>query len=102
LISVLFLILQIASAGGDYPIELSAPFYQSISPFLPLTYTLEALRASMFGSYGGQWLQSLCTLIPWIVASLGLSLLSKKRFRYIEDSEYGPALDLSFGKKENN
>jgi len=99
LISVLFLILQIASAGGAYPIELSASFYQSISPFLPLTYTLEALRASMFGSYGGQWLQSLCYLIPWIVASLGLSLLSRKRFRYVEDSEYGPALDLSFGRK---
>lgn len=101
LLSVLFLVLQIASAGGAYPIELSAPFYQNIAPYLPLTHTLEALRAAMFGSYSGQWYFNLIWLIPWVVISIGLSTLSKKRFRHVEDSEYGPALDLSFARRKN-
>lgn len=41
---LIFLLLQLAGSGGTYPIVLSNGFFQSISPFLPMTYSVEALR----------------------------------------------------------
>ena len=96
LLAVLFLVVQIASAGGAYPIETSPSFYRAISPWLPMTHVVEGLRAAMFGSYGGDWTRSLTPLIPWAAIALGASFLSTKRFRYVDDADYGPALDLSF------
>ncbi len=96
LLSVFFLVVQISSAGGAYPIELSPRFYQVISPWLPLTHVVGGIRAAMFGSYNGEWVNCVYFLLPWIFISLCLSLLSTRRFRYVEDGEYGPALDLSF------
>jgi YhgE/Pip-like protein len=98
LLSVLFLVVQIASAGGAYPIQLSPRFYQAVSPFLPLTHVVRGLRAAMFGSYNGDWTRTLLCMLPWVIISLCISLFSTRRFRYVEDSEYGPALDLSFKK----
>ncbi len=98
LIAVIFLVIQIASAGGAYPIELSPPIYEWISSYLPLTFTVKGLRATMFGSYGGAWLQYIFFMMPWIIVCLSLSFLASKRFRYVEDGDYGPALDLSFKK----
>jgi len=95
---VMFLVLQIASAGGAYPIELSPPFFRGLSPFFPLTHVVQALRAAMFGSYDGAWGRCILPALPWAAVSLGLSFLSRKRFLYVPDAAYGPALDLSFGR----
>ena len=54
--ALILLILQLSSAGGVMPVELSGSFYQSISPWLPFTWVIKALRASMFGAFDGQWL----------------------------------------------
>jgi putative membrane protein len=98
LLAIIFLVVEIASAAGAYPIELSPKFYQVISPYLPLTFTVEGLRAAMFGSYDGGWPARIVTMLPWIAFALAGSCLSARKFRYVEESQYGPALDLS-GKK---
>lgn len=98
LLSVLFLVVQISSAGGAYPIELSPFFYRALSPYLPLTHVVHGLRAAMFGSYNGEWARCMLPMLPWIVISMALSVISSKRFKYVEDGDYGPALDLSFRK----
>jgi len=95
LISVIFLVVQIASSGGAYPIQLSPRIYQVIAPFLPLTFTVEGLRAAMFGSYDGNWVRSLLALLPWMLISLVFSFLSTRQFQYVAEEDYGPALDLS-------
>lgn len=41
---LIFMIIQLASSGGTYPIELSGAFYRVINPFLPMTYSIRALR----------------------------------------------------------
>lgn len=96
LLAVLFLVMQIASASGSYPIELSPLFYRAISPYLPMTHVVGGLRASMFGSFDGEWARCMLFMLPWILVSLCLSFVSTRRFRYVDDSEYAPALDLSF------
>lgn len=76
-----------------------ASLFRALSPLLPLTHVVRALRAAMFGSYGGEWGGCILPAIPWAAVSLGLSFLSRKRFLYVPDAAYGPALDLSFGRR---
>lgn len=60
---LIFMILQLASSGGTYPIVLSNGFYQSIYPYLPMTYAIEALRNAI--SIGGSM-----TIAVWLFAAL--------------------------------
>ncbi|QAA31788.1 YhgE/Pip domain-containing protein [Clostridium manihotivorum] len=45
---VLF-ILQLASSGGTFPIETAPGFFRVLSPFFPMTYTVEGLRMIISG-----------------------------------------------------
>ncbi|MFC7440196.1 YhgE/Pip domain-containing protein [Laceyella putida] len=44
-LSIIVLMLQLASSGGTYPLELVPEFFQAIHPYLPMTYTIHGLRA---------------------------------------------------------
>lgn len=43
IVFILF-ILQLASSGGTFPIETAPKFFRVLSPFFPMTYTVEGLR----------------------------------------------------------
>lgn len=45
-IALILLVLQLAAAGGTFPLEVEPTFFRSISPFLPMTYGIELLRES--------------------------------------------------------
>ncbi len=92
-VAVLFLILQISSAGGPFPIELSGSFYRTLHPYLPFTHVLEALRACLFDAYGGDW--------PWFylrmlgVWALATALaLAVGRWRVVPEADYEPAIEV--------
>lgn len=55
-LSLVVLLLQVGSAGGSYPIELSPKFFQVVHPYMPMTYIVTGLRQtiSMTGSIGTQ------------------------------------------------
>lgn len=46
-ISLLMLLLQVGSAGGSYPIELSPKFFQVVHPYLPMSYIVSGLRQTI-------------------------------------------------------
>lgn len=43
-LALVLLILQLTSAGGTYPVEVAPKFFQAIAPYLPMTYTVDAIR----------------------------------------------------------
>ncbi|SHE51439.1 putative membrane protein [Seinonella peptonophila] len=43
-LSIVILMLQLASSGGTYPIELLPKFFQNIHPWLPMSYTVHGFR----------------------------------------------------------
>jgi putative membrane protein len=51
-IAVVLAFLQIPGASGMYPIEMTPDFFRAISPFLPFTYGIDALRETIGGFYG--------------------------------------------------
>jgi len=99
LIAVLFLVIQLSCSGGIYPIQTSPEFYQFLYPYLPLTHVMNALRASMFGSYDGDWIRYLLFLIPWLMISFAFAFFSADRYKYVADDQYGPALTVSFKRE---
>lgn len=48
-IAIILLVLQISGAGGNFPIQVSPPFFQAIYPFLPFTYAVSLIRESVGG-----------------------------------------------------
>jgi putative membrane protein len=92
-LALLLLALQISASGGVVPIELSGDFYTSLSPWLPMTWMIQGLKAAMFGAYAGDWLQ------PWgmTLALVGVSALLATwigRWHHLPSKTLRPALDL--------
>ncbi|WP_395669648.1 YhgE/Pip family protein [Rhodoferax sp.] len=92
-LAMLFLALQISSSGGILPVELSGSLYTTLSPWLPLTWVVRALKAAMFGAYGGAW------LVPTLLIALaGLVALASAcwvgRWRYVKAQSLRPAIDF--------
>lgn len=54
-IAMFLLAVQLSSSGGILPVELSGGLFAQISPWLPLTWVVESIKASMFGAFGGAW-----------------------------------------------
>ncbi|MCF0240597.1 MAG: YhgE/Pip family protein, partial [Streptococcus gallolyticus] len=72
-LSLVMLLLQVGSAGGSYPIELSPKFFQVVHPYMPMTYIVTGLRQtiSMTGSIGTQ----VGVLSAFLVAFMVLGLI---------------------------
>lgn len=49
--AVIILVLSISGGGGNFPIEMSGPFFRMINPFLPFTYAVNLIRESVGGLY---------------------------------------------------
>ena len=64
--------VQLASAGGTYPIETSPGFFQAMHPWLPLTYAVEAFRSFIAGGDIGV-AHGVTVMTVWAV--IGLLLL---------------------------
>ena len=91
-LGVLLLVLQISGAGGAFPLAILPPFYSSISPFLPATHAITALRASIAGYAGHEYGDAMWFLASFILfaAFLGLALrplLVRKNRRMVEKLE---------------
>jgi putative membrane protein len=54
-LAMVLLAVQLTASGGILPVELSGGLFVQISPWLPLTWVVESIKASMFGAYGGAW-----------------------------------------------
>ena len=92
-LAMLFLAVQLSSSGGVLPVELSGTFFATMSPWLPITWVVHGLKASMFGAFDGVWQTSWHqVLLAGAAAALVATLLG--RWRYVPRSALVPAIDL--------
>ncbi len=84
-IMVIGLVMQIGGAGGIFPVQLSAPFFQAIYPWLPLTHSMQAFESAMFGVYGDQYWMSLACLLAFLAASLVVGLVLRRPIIRLND-----------------
>ena len=64
------IILQVPGSSGMYPIEMMPPFFQAIGPWLPFTYSNNAMREAIGGFYGSNLAYNLGMLLLFVVPSI--------------------------------
>lgn len=76
---IVLVILQIPGASGLYPIEMMPDFFRQIYPFLPFTYSINALRETIGGFYGNSWGVNVGKLFIFAFLFFALGLLGRPR-----------------------
>ncbi|MBO7675400.1 MAG: YhgE/Pip domain-containing protein [Atopobiaceae bacterium] len=64
------IILQVPGSAGMYPIEMMPPFFQAIGPWLPFTYSNNAMREAIAGFYDGNLAYNLLMLLAFVIPSI--------------------------------
>lgn len=77
-IVIILLVLQISSSGGTFPIEVIPVFFQKISPFLPFTYAIGALREAQGGIFYPSLYRDLIGLSIFAAIFILVGLVLKK------------------------
>jgi putative membrane protein len=92
-LAMLFLAVQLSSSGGVLPVELSGGFFTYISPWLPMTWVVQAIKASMFGAYDDGWMAPLAQVAA---AGLAATVMASfvGRWRYVEHTEMRPPIEF--------
>ena len=73
-IAVVLVIVQIPGSSGMYPIEMMPGFFQALHPLLPFTYGINAMRETIGGMYGADYLWNLGVLAVFLVLSLAVGV----------------------------
>ena len=79
-LAICLLILQITGCGGSYPLQILPDFVQNVSPFLPATHTVDAMRAAMFGMYNGDFWVQLGELALFLIPAALIGFALRKPF----------------------
>ena len=90
---ILLLTLQLAAGGGVMPIELTADVFRAVHDWLPFSWVVKALRASLFGAYDGGWLRPWLEVVLVGLLALLLSCLVR-RWKVVPAQEYRPAIEV--------
>ena len=77
-IAVFLLIIQVTSGGGSFPLQMLPDFFQVLSPFLPATHVINAMRAAMMGVYMNDFWIEIGLLLLFVVPFLLLGLVFRK------------------------
>ncbi|NKY39445.1 YhgE/Pip family protein, partial [Cellulomonas septica] len=88
------LVLQLASAGGTYPVETSPAFFRALHPLLPMSYGVDGLRALLTGNPDGRLWTAVAYLVTLLVASLAVTSWRAGRMRTWTLSRLHPALTI--------
>lgn len=76
-LAVIILVVQIGGSGGTFPIDVTPSLFQNLNPFLPFTFTIEAMRECICGTYGNDYWIYLLKLCAYLLAALVIGLLIK-------------------------
>ncbi|MDG4864869.1 YhgE/Pip family protein, partial [Streptomyces sp. T-3] len=89
-----FLMLQLTSAGGTYPVQTSPGFFSAIHPFLPMSYVVEALRRLISGGGLGPVWQACAVLAAFTLGALALTAVSARQKQVWTLDRLHPELSL--------
>lgn len=80
-IAVIVMVIQVAGAGGTFPIETLPKVYQMIYKYLPFTYAMNAMREAVAGVYQDEFLKDIMALLVYVLISLFIGLILAIPFR---------------------
>ena len=93
-VAVVLLMLQLTTAAGTFPIETEFPIFQAMSPYLPMTYVVKALRQAMAGVDLSLVGPSVAALAAFMAISFGVTSLVAARKRMVTMMDLHPLVNL--------
>ncbi|RWZ51484.1 YhgE/Pip domain-containing protein [Labedella phragmitis] len=79
-IGLMLVVLQLSSAGGTYPIQTAATFFQTLHGWFPLTYAVESFRSLIAGGEIGI-APGIGVMSVWLLGSLLVTTVAAARAR---------------------
>lgn len=79
-LAIVFLVLQLASCGGTFPIETEPALYKAIYPFMPMTYSVDLLRES-FVNINSNFLTKDVTILLLIFVFFSLLVIVREIYK---------------------
>ena len=88
-IAIIILVLSISAGGGNFPIEMSGPFFRAINPYIPFTHAVNLLRESVGGIYWPTAIKAITILmgvtVAFFIAGYILYPKAEKTFKKVSD-----------------
>ncbi len=78
-LAIIILVLQITGTAGIFPLEILPQFFQTIHPYLPLTYAVGALREVVAGVIWSTYWYNILYMTIFPVVAFILTLLIKEK-----------------------
>lgn len=72
--AVILVVMQVPGSSGTYPIEIMPPFFQALEPWLPFTYSINAMRETVASYYGMEYTKNLGMLSLYLLGAFVLAL----------------------------
>ena len=83
--SVIIMVVQVAGAGGTYPVEVVPAIFQKLYPFMPFKFGMNAMREAVSGMYGTLYRDNILTLLAISLATIPAAFLIYKPGKWIND-----------------
>lgn len=93
-VTLAFLMFQLVSAGGIYPVETTAKPFQIIHPFDPMTYAVNGLRQLTVGGIDSRLWVAVAVLVGVLAASLAASAWAARRNRQYTMERLHPPIEV--------
>ncbi len=91
--ALVFVSLQLTSAGGTYPIETAPPFFNLLHDLLPMTYAVHGLRAALAGGGEGV-LRDFLVLAVFTGLALMVTVIAARRRQTVTVARLHPTLQV--------
>lgn len=78
-IAVILLVLQISATGGIYPIEIMHKFFQTLYPYMPMTYAIKLIREAQLGVVWANYIPSLIILLAIGIITVLVAITIKEK-----------------------
>lgn len=85
-VAVVIMVIQVAGAGGTFPVETLPKIYQNIYKFLPFPYGMNAMRETIGGMYAMDYWKCIGKLGIVAVVALVIGLVVAIPFRKLNES----------------
>ena len=95
LVALVLLMIQLATAGGTYPVATAPEFLQWISPFMPMTHAVAGLRMLISGGTTGMLAVHLGALLLTGALAMGATIIGCRRKRMYTVARLHPSLQLA-------
>lgn len=84
-VSVIVMVVQVAGAGGTYPVDVVPEIFRKVYPFMPFKFGMNAMREAVSGMYGTVYRDNMLILTVIGLGTVPIAFLIYKPAKWLND-----------------